>query len=179
MPPNNSLRKTATVAAVILIFCIAAWQKNHPGTGTTSADVRDVALPTAAQPGGHDLQHDEELGGHTLQRHVGRTDAQLRERLERERDISAASTYADRAAAQRTVAAALAQNASRITQWLDRLGEHPNLALQFHGSDAAGRSLRRGSERAETCYDAAVVLRWDGGRNYHVLTSYPEAQRGR
>ena len=39
-----------------------------------------------------DLVADEAKGGHTLARHVERTDAQLRERLERERNISAAST---------------------------------------------------------------------------------------
>ena len=43
----------------------------------------------------YDLEADEALGGHTMARHVGRTDAQLAERLQRERDISAASTYTD------------------------------------------------------------------------------------
>jgi hypothetical protein len=38
----------------------------------------------------YDLGHDEARGGHTLARHVARTDGELRERLARERNISAA-----------------------------------------------------------------------------------------
>jgi hypothetical protein len=38
------------------------------------------------------------MGGHTLARHVGKTDAELIERLRREPQISSASTYTDRGA---------------------------------------------------------------------------------
>ena len=56
-----------------------------------------------------DLIRDEAAGGHILQKHVGQTDAQLRERLERERHITGASTYTDRAAAEHAVGAAIAR----------------------------------------------------------------------
>ena len=46
---------------------------------------------------GYDLSHDEDRGGHTLRKHVGRSDDQLRQRLARERNISAASTHYKRA----------------------------------------------------------------------------------
>ena len=55
----------------------------------------------------YDLARDEARGGHTLSRHVGRTDEELRERLRRERNISAASTWTDREAAETTVVEAL------------------------------------------------------------------------
>jgi len=55
-----------------------------------------------------DLSQDETAGGHTLRKHVGRTDAELHERLDRERDISAASTWNDRASAEAAVGAAIA-----------------------------------------------------------------------
>ncbi len=64
------------------------------------------AVPPAANR--YDLARDEERGGHTLQRHVARTDAQLRERLQRERNISAASTWTDRETAETVVAEGLA-----------------------------------------------------------------------
>ena len=50
-----------------------------------------------------DLAADESMGGHTLARHVGKTDSQLSDRLRREPQISAASTYTDREMAERTV----------------------------------------------------------------------------
>jgi hypothetical protein len=51
----------------------------------------------AAAASRRDLGGDESRGGHTLARHVGRTDSQLLDRLAREPRISAASTYTDRA----------------------------------------------------------------------------------
>src|SRR5215475_9666075 len=54
--------------------------------------------------GGYNLERDEERGGHTLEKHVGRTDFELRERLKRERNISAASTWTDRITAEQTIA---------------------------------------------------------------------------
>jgi Bacterial CdiA-CT RNAse A domain len=68
----------------------------------------------------YDLEEDESLGGHTLYRHVGRTDEQLATRLRREPNISAASTWTDREIAERTVAAALAADRGRIENWMRR-----------------------------------------------------------
>ena len=127
----------------------------------------------------YDLARDEALGGHTLARHVGRSDADLRERLRRERSISAASTYSDRATAERVVGRALASNRARVDQWLARQGARPNLALDYRGEaqESIGRSLSRRSSQPVVCADAVVVLRWDGRRGFFVLTSYPEARR--
>src|SRR5512137_1959892 len=75
--------------------------------GDNSADRATTQTPRGGPS--HDLSHDEELGGHTLRKHVGRTDEQLRERLAEEPGISAASTYTDRAAAEMAVGTVLEQ----------------------------------------------------------------------
>jgi hypothetical protein len=122
----------------------------------------------------YDLEAGETRGGHTLARHVGRTDAQLRERLVSEPGISSASTYTTRALAERTVARTLRDNADRVRTWMARRGNRPNLALDYRGprGDVLGRNIRRGQEAVE-CTNAILVLRWSG-RDYYVLTSYPE-----
>jgi hypothetical protein len=127
----------------------------------------------------HDLSVDERLGGHTLARHVGRTDDDLRDRLRREPNISAASTYTDRATAERTVARALVQSQSQVARWLARTGSRPNLALDFRGvpNEPIGRSMARGRSASAPCTDAVVVLRWIERDRYFVLTSYPEIRR--
>lgn len=136
-----------------------------------------AASPSSGNPGGpHDLSQDEAQGGHTLKKHVGRTDDQLRERLQDEPRISAASTWTDRATAEQAVGAALAQNQDRINRWLDRSGNRPNLVLDYDGDHALGHSLRRGADQAEPCSHATVVLKWAGDRNYYVLTTYPECR---
>jgi hypothetical protein len=110
---------------------------------------------------------------------VGRTDADLKERLRREPRISAASTYPDRLTAERVVARTLARQRGRIEPWLARAGTRPNLALDYRGDkrEVIGRSLTRRSAQPVACSDAVVVLRSDGRRGFIVLTSYPEVSR--
>jgi hypothetical protein len=134
----------------------------------------------AAQPltsARRDLSQDEAAGGHTLRKHVGRNDAELRERLERERDISAASTWNDRASAEAAVGDAIAEQGVRISRWLGR-DSHPNLVLDYDGDSAHpfGRTLRRGDDRIRPCAHAVIVLKWDPPTSYHVLTAYPECR---
>ena len=99
-------------------------------------------------------------------------------RLARERNISAASSYSSREVAERTVARALAQDRSRVDTWAARIGNRPNLALTYRGEPGVviGRSIERRRRDPIDCTDAVVVLRWNG-RGYYVLTSYPEAGR--
>jgi hypothetical protein len=123
----------------------------------------------------YDLSRDEELGGHTLRKHVGRSDDELRERLQRERDISAASTWTDRAAAEETVGAALREERGKIERWTLRGERRPNLALHFDAGHEIGRSLVRGTTQAVPCTQAVIVLRADGA-GFYVLTTYPETR---
>ncbi len=122
----------------------------------------------------HDLAPDEGSGGHTLRKHVGRTDAELRDRLAHE-DISASSTYTDRSAAQFAVGNALEENSNRIEQWLAR-SNHPNLVLDYRGNQPIGRTLHRGDSASRPCSNAKVVLRWLSSNEFYVLTSYPECR---
>ena len=124
----------------------------------------------------HNLSIDEEHGGHTLERHVGRSDAELHERLERERYISAASTYTDRATAERVVGAALAQNSDKIQRWVERGPRRPNLVLDYtDANNPIGRTMFPRAAGSVPCDHAIVVLRADGD-GYYVLTSYPECK---
>jgi len=173
--PVSFAKITSTVVAVILIATVT-WLRNQPrANNAVSRPASEVSQAAA----GYDLGRDEQLGGHTLRRHVGRTDQQLIERLAQEPDISAASTYNDRVTAEKTVASALAENRDRVESWLNRPDSHPNLAFQFHGNEPIGRSIRRGDHSPQPSDDAAVVLRWDGDHRFHVLTTYPEPARGR
>lgn len=132
--------------------------------------------PRAGADVRRDLRADEARGGHTIARHVAKTDEQLRERLARE-SIAAASTYPDLETAERVVGLTLARHAARLEQWLAREGARPNLVLPFAAprQPPIGRVLQRGAEPVDA-YGAVVVLRWQGD-GYYVLTSYPEVRR--
>lgn len=181
-PPSPSERSVETAKAV---------DGPTAGEAPQAASSEPEQPRQLPQPGGHgtdggthrarrDLSVDEERGGHTLDRHVGKTDAELRARLARERQIAAASTYVDTETAEATVAAALEQQARRVRAWRARRGPRPNLALDYDGPSTTriGRMLRRGARTAVECDDAVVVLRWDNRRDdFYVLTSYPERRR--
>lgn len=124
-----------------------------------------------------DLEADEARGGHTIARHVGRTEAQLRARLKRE-SISAASTYPDLDTAERVVSLTLRESAARVRRWTARSGPRANLALRYRARDGlpVGMVLRRSADRAVDALGAVVVLRWSEDGPY-VLTSYPEERR--
>jgi hypothetical protein len=113
------------------------------------------------------------MGGHTLQRHVGKSDADLIERLAREPQISSASTYTDRATAERVAGAALQSDNRAFAAWRERNGRRPNFVLRYR-ADRIGRSMARGRSTSVRC-DRADRARWDERRGRcHVLTSYPE-----
>jgi len=141
------------------------------------APAPDRATPAAGSA--RDLAADESMGGHTLGRHVGRTDAQLADRLRREQ-ISAASTWTDRETAERGVGAALAAADGKLSSWEHRSGRRPNLVLHYTDRTGAplGRSLFRGARASIACDRALVVLKWDERRDrFFVLTSYPDCER--
>jgi hypothetical protein len=179
------------VVALVLItgFLVAnrVGGSDSPDSGQAAADERATPLTVTATrtrasttstvtpvaPGAqYDLQRDEERGGHTLSKHVGRTDDQLRSRLQSERDISAASTYTDRNVAEETVAAALSRNEGKVRDWV-KGSSHVNLAIRVTMPSEVGRSLKRGASTTVNVKSAVVVLRW-AGSDWYVLTSYPE-----
>ena len=140
-----------------------------------------LALASTATPAGdrarRDLAADERRGGHTLARHVWRSDDQLRQRLRDQPDISAASTYTDREAAEVVVAHVLETLANRVASWTGRRGSRANLALRVTNlrGPPIGRVLERGSRTPRPADDAVVVLKWvERTRDFFVLTSYPE-----
>jgi toxin YxiD len=170
-------RAFRTGAAVVLTIVAAGFV----GCGASTRATSSPPAPHASEPAapGYDLARDEARGGHTLGRHVGRTDQELRDRLQREERIRAASTYTDRATAERVVAVTLDSERPKVDQWRARSGPRPNLVLDYHGDPRhpIGRSLRRGEQAVEPAWDATVVLKWDEAGGAFVLTSYPEVRR--
>jgi hypothetical protein len=116
------------------------------------------------------LRDNEAKGGHVLEKHVGKTDAQLVARLRRESGITAASTFKDEATAEKVIKETLAQNQSRIEQWLGSSNAKP-LALDHAANSVIGRSVLAGQQVATDRSNAIVVLTKDQD-GFHVLTAY-------
>ena len=161
-------------ALPLMLLLAAIFLGCHSTQPESQANHNSTSQPQSLAAPRRDLSQDEDAGGHTLKKHVGRSDDQLRERLEHERNIAAASTYNDRETAERAVGAAIQSNADKIQRWLERERGHPNLVLLYDSDHPIGRTLHRGEDQAEPCSHALVVMKWDGDSRYYVLTSYPE-----
>ena len=160
-------RCRAAIALLVLTGSLAGCSTAPPGNPSRP--------PQRAEQGrGYDLERDEQAGGHTLHRHVGRSNQELLDRLAREPNISAASTYTEEATAAQVVAETLDENAARLRNWQERPGRKPNLALHYRGRSTIGRCIRQGETVPRDSNAAVVVLQSDGQGGYHVLTTYPE-----
>jgi hypothetical protein len=168
------IRAVFAIALVGLLSCeppsAPSARNSTPSSiaGRTDADARDRPI--------RDLSQDEDAGGHILRKHVGQSDDQLRERLEREPRITGASTYTDRDAAEHAVGAAIGASQDRIQSWLSRSGGHSNLVLDYDSPTPIGRTINRGESQPHPCAHALVVLKYFPPNHYYVLTSYPECR---
>lgn len=175
----------ALTAAILLVAAGCGTTSRRPDNSASKA--AEPAKPAAAAAAGNsagsadnspkrDLDQDEERGGHTLRRHVGKTDAELKLRLEGE-EISGASTYTDLDTAERIVAAVLDADRERVEAWANRSSSrHPNLVLRYQADHPIGRTLPRNSNTPVACDHALVVLKWSGPGQFFVLTSYPDCE---
>lgn len=179
---KDHLRSTSFCKFLVVLLLMATVSLQFAGCGHTSTPIsgngeeRPLDSNSAVVADRYDLARDEERGGHTLKQHVGRTDEQLQERLRQEHNISAASTWTDREAAEVTVANAFRAERGRIENWVGRGYPRANLALHYDAGRVIGRSLRRGEDQTVNCTSAVIVLRADGPDSFYVLTSYPEAR---
>jgi hypothetical protein len=166
-----------SLAVSLLAFLSGCGQAAAPGAANPAATspAREPDGSAEISGGRYDLARDEGRGGHTLKKHVGRTDGQLRDRLAEERNISAASTWNDREAAETTVSEALRHERGRMEAWIRRGYPRANLALHYDAGRVIGRSLRRGDTQTVDCTSSVIVLRADGPATFFVLTTYPEA----
>jgi hypothetical protein len=158
------------------LFAVSGCGSGPSPEGGPRQEQSKVGSDSRFSSGVYDLGRDEQRGGHTLARHVARTDDELWERLARERNISAASTWTDRETAETVVGQALAAERGRVDSWMRRGFPRANLALHYNAGRVIGRSLRRGDARTVECSSAVIVLRADGPQSFYVLTTYPEAR---
>lgn len=128
----------------------------------------------AEVPGGG-LQAHEDAGGHLIERHVGKSEQWLVDRV-RNDNISAASSFRDLPEAEYFVSETLAENQGAIDAWLDGKGGN-RLVVDASFDATTGISVARGQDHAEDVFSVKVVLersdRLDIG--YRIITGYPTA----
>lgn len=123
-------------------------------------------------PGGG-LEAHEDAGSHLIERHVGKSEQDLVDRLRRE-NISASSSFRDLPAAEHFIAQTIVENQGRIDAWVDGKGGN-RLVLDAHFDASTGISVKRGESRAEDVFSVKLVLERSNalGIGYRIVTGYP------
>ncbi|MEK4397822.1 T7SS effector LXG polymorphic toxin [Bacillus sp. FSL K6-2860] len=124
---------------------------------------------------GNGLATHESRGGHLIERHVGKTDEELLERLKSNPKITGSSTFNDRMTAERVADSVLGdpKSVDKIQKWLSDPNSRPTLPLKYKGDgEVIGRSVSRNSEVVENVTNAKIILKKDENGGF-ILTGYP------
>ncbi|POA27309.1 MULTISPECIES: RHS repeat-associated core domain-containing protein, partial [unclassified Pseudomonas] len=122
-------------------------------------------------PGGGLAAH-EAQGGHLIAKHVGRTEVQLRDRLNAEPHIPIASTFPNRAAAESTVLSVIAKNEEIIDDFLS--GRARKLVIAQQMPVPIGVGVVRHSGKLEPLSIVKLILQRapNSPTGYNILTGY-------
>ncbi len=161
------------IASIIILF-----QSAIPGVYATvvAPEISTIPQTTVAFvpniPGGG-LDFHEAAGGHTLERHVGKTEAELAQRLASEK-ISAASSFTYRSVAEVAIAEAMSKNQSAIDSWMKKQGNRYTIKYDAHR--IIGITMSRRASKATSTSRLKIILQRSTKLppGYFILTAYPE-----
>lgn len=160
----------------------------NPDDAVKAGMVADIAIPliagfagaariAAIRRGAISLAAEEAAGGHTIAKHVGRTEAQLRARLATQSRIPAASTFRNLAEAEQAVSLALRLNANTIKTWASTAAVGQRLPLSYDaGKIIIGQGVVRATGQLINMSKMTIVLKKvaQGNKVFFVLTAYPK-----
>ena len=124
-------------------------------------------------PGGGLAAH-EGRGGHLIEKHIGRTKAQLAKRLSDEPWLGRTSTFYDRATAEKAISSVLAANKAQIETFMK--SKDGQLVIKDSVSHPVGVYLKRNASTVTPTSKLLLVLRRDKRPpiGYRIHTGYVE-----
>jgi len=146
-------------------------------SGLTRAAEQRLAGGAASRivPGGG-LRATENLGGHLLSKHVGKTKAQLMSRAMTDSlTKGVASTFFDRATAEAAASHAIDAHAGEFARWLSA-AEGPPLRILGTMSKPVGKIVTKEGVSTITSSSVFILVRdATSSIGYYILTGYPKA----
>lgn len=115
------------------------------------------------------------VGGHTIARHVGKTEAQLHARLAAEAHVPAASSFASLEVAERVLFKVLQSNRVAIEAWARTATANVKFVTTFAANEEIGYGVVRATGQLEKMSKVRLVLKFQTyqGKPYYILTAFP------
>ncbi|MDO5528041.1 MAG: RNase A-like domain-containing protein [Paracoccus sp. (in: a-proteobacteria)] len=123
----------------------------------------------------HEAQPGARIGGHTISRHVGQSEAAMRTRLAgMRRKPTAISSFHTLAQAEQSVSTVLRTHRTTISTWA-RSNPKRTLPLVQDMGREVGRGVVASTGQLQSMSRVRVVLKYEtyNGRPYYVLTAFP------
>jgi hypothetical protein len=124
----------------------------------------------------HEAAAGSRIGGHTVARHIGKTEAELNARLLAEPRIPAATTFKTLEAAEKTLYQALRANKTAIETWAKTARPGARQAFEYSaGSQVLGEGVVRATGVLTQMTRMRFVLKMESynGMTYYILTAFP------
>ena len=119
------------------------------------------------------LDTHERAGGHTILKHVGKTDEQLARRFIDEPERTLSSTFTDRPTAERAIERVISQNQSILDKWMS--GDRYKKILHGELDDIVGRILVRDTGDLVSSSNVRIVLVRDASMSngWRIQSAFP------
>ncbi|WP_339075660.1 ribonuclease YeeF family protein [Bacillus velezensis] len=170
---THNVKNTPLLKSIIEDKKESVLSKSETSNSTAVGNVKQ-GDSTPLAPGGGLAAH-EAKGGHLIERHVGKSDQELMERLEKSKmsnkKISGSSSFKDRATAEKVANITLSDNKDKIEKWLNNDVKKP-LVLSYKGSEVLGRGITKGSAEISDLTNAKIILKKKNDGSF-ILTGYP------
>jgi hypothetical protein len=129
----------------------------------------------------HEAQAGSRLGGHTIERHIAKDEAFLRQRIAQSATGRAPppviSSFTSLRIAEEQISKALRLNQSRIAQWSQNaaMGSKLDPPIVFDAGRVVGQGVVRASGQVQQMTKLRIILKKEtyNGMTHYILTSYP------
>ncbi|WP_456156792.1 RNase A-like domain-containing protein [Yersinia intermedia] len=144
--------------------------------GKKLPDIEAAKLPSGPSssivPGGGLAAH-ETAGGHLIDRHVGKTETELLNRVSTG-NVKSASSFTDRATAEAVTSKAIDSNQAKIDSYLSG-SQKGYLEIDYQSNVPIGISVSRGSTNVSSVTNARIIIARDPSMptEYKIITGYP------
>lgn len=119
-------------------------------------------------------KHDKEFNGHTVEKHVGKSNDWLDGRLAGSRHEKFVSSYTNLETTNRVIKEIVLENESKIKHWMED-DEKDKLVLSKKFDKKIGVAIKKKDKELKDCNVGVVVLKrpHKTAEKFYIVTSYP------
>ncbi|WP_147195021.1 RNase A-like domain-containing protein [Pantoea sp. CCBC3-3-1] len=125
----------------------------------------------------HEALPGSRAGGHTIDKHIGKTSEELLARLKASPRLTQSSSFQSMRDAEALISKVLRDNKNQIAVLTKNVPSGQNLKMVFDRNFAkqTGISVSRGEKEAKACYQVRIILKFESwhGKPYFILTAFP------